>query len=196
MTDLPESWDCSAVEVWAPTGSEMAEIDRVATVSGAAEERTLIEAAGREIAGRVVAHFPVGPVCVLVGSGHNGADGVAAGRTLLAWGRRVRFVQVGGNPPEPDVSAGWPIVLEPADTFLENPPTEGVLLDGMLGTGSSGPPRPQLAQLIEAANQSDLPVVSIDGPSGADMTSGAVAGACVHAHLTLFLPSPRHLVRD
>jgi NAD(P)H-hydrate epimerase len=192
MTDLPESWECSAVEVWAPTGLEMVEIDRQATASGATEERTLIEAAGREIAGRICAHFPRGPVCVLVGSGHNGADGVSAGRTLLSWGRQVRFIQAGRTRPTPDASAGWPIPLEEASSILERPPTEGILLDGILGTGTSGAPRPDQAKLIEEANRLDLPVVSIDGPSGADMTSGGIAGACIRARLTLCLGWPKY----
>lgn len=191
MTDKSETWDRSAVEVWATTGPEMAEIDRRATASGAVQERTLIEAAGREIAGRVSSQFPFGPVCVLVGSGHNGADGVSAGRTLVSWGRQVRFVQAGRRSPLPDASSGWPIVLEPADSFLSHPPTEGIVLDGILGTGASGAPRPDQTTLIEAANQLDLPIVSIDGPSGADMTSGAVDGACIRARLTLCLGWPK-----
>jgi NAD(P)H-hydrate epimerase len=169
----------------------MAEIDRVAVERGRAEERVLIEAAGREIARRLCALWPEGPVCALVGNGHNGADALAAGRTLRVWGRPVRFVLAGGREPTPDARAGWPIELEPADEFLATPPSDGVILDGILGTGATGPPRPDQAVLIERVHQLGLPVVSIDGPSGADMTTGEVAGACVRADLTVCLGWPK-----
>ncbi|MDH3297129.1 MAG: NAD(P)H-hydrate dehydratase [Gemmatimonadota bacterium] len=191
MIASSDAWSRSAAEVWLPTGPEMAEIDRVAVERGAADERVLIEAAGREIARRISVRWPEGPVCALVGSGHNGADALAAGRTLLAWGRPMRFVLAGSGEPIPDARAGWPIALEPADQFLAAPPSEGVVLDGILGTGAAGPPRPEQARLIDAVNRMRLPVISIDGPSGADMTSGAIRGACVEADLTVCLGWPK-----
>lgn len=169
----------------------MVAIDRVATESGGAEERVLIEAAGREIARCLARRWPDGPVCALVGSGHNGADALAAGRTLFTWGREVRFVLVGSREPTPDARSGWPIELESRDSFLDSPPTAGVLLDGILGTGATGAPRPEQATLIELVNRLELPVVSIDGPSGADMTSGAIPGACIGAQLTVCLGWPK-----
>ncbi|TFG66612.1 MAG: NAD(P)H-hydrate dehydratase [Gemmatimonadales bacterium] len=174
-----------------PTGSEMVEIDRLAVERGGAEERVLIEAAGREIARRLACRWPDGPVCALIGSGHNGADALAAGRTLLTWGRDVRFVLAGTREPATDARSGWPIALESLDEFRSSPPTAGVLLDGILGTGASGAPRPEQAALIQAVNSLELPVVSIDGPSGADLTTGAIPGACIRAHLTVCLGWPK-----
>ncbi len=191
MTIESGAWRRAAVEVWLPTGPEMVAIDRVATERGGAEERVLIETAGREIARRLAFRWPYGPVCALVGSGHNGADALAAGRTLLTWGRDVRFVLAGSREPTPDARAGWPIELESRDTFCDSPPTAGVLLDGILGTGASGAPRPELATFIELVNRLELPIVSIDSPSGADMTTGAVPGACVQAQLTVCLGWPK-----
>ncbi len=169
----------------------MVAIDRVAIESGGAEERVLIEAAGREIARCLARRWPDGPVCALVGSGHNGADALAAGRTLLTWGREVRFVLVGSREPTPDARSGWPIELESLDSFCDSPPTAGVLLDGILGTGATGAPRREQADLIELVNRLDLPIVSIDGPSGADMTSGAIPGVCIRARLTVCLGWPK-----
>ncbi len=185
------AWRRSATEVWIPTGREMIEIDRAAVETGGVEERVLIEAAGREIARRLACRWPEGPVCALVGSGHNGSDALAAGRTLLTWGRDVRFVLAGNREPTPDARSGWPIELESLDTFRESPPTAGVLLDGILGTGASGAPRSEQADLIDLVNRLGLPVVSIDGPSGADMTTGAIPGVCIQAQLTVCLGWPK-----
>ena len=84
-------------------------MDRRAVESGAIPERELIESAGREIAHQVADQYPDGTVVALAGSGHNGADALVALRTLSAWGRRVRAVQCGSAPPEPDVLRGWEI---------------------------------------------------------------------------------------
>ncbi len=66
-----------------------------------------------------------------------------------------------------------------------------MLLDGLLGTGVTGPPREPIAGLIQAANASGLPIVAVDGPSGVDFTTGAVAGACIRASLTVSLGWPK-----
>ena len=191
MTGRNEAWQECGAEIWAPTASEMAALDRSAVERGLASERTLIEAAGRELARRIAASWPDGPICGLVGGGHNGADTMVALRTLAAWGRDVRAVLGGSAPPEPDVRAGWPIELESPGSFADAPPTGGVLVDGLLGTGASGAPRSPQAELIERANALGLPTVAADLPSGADPTSGAVPGACVRADLTVCFGWPK-----
>ncbi|HSM09485.1 MAG TPA: NAD(P)H-hydrate dehydratase [Gemmatimonadota bacterium] len=191
MTGRHEAWrDCGA-EVWAPSAPEMAALDHDAVERGLASERTLIEAAGRELARRVAESWSEGPVCGLVGSGHNGADTMVALRTLAAWGRDVRAVGGGSGPPEPDVRAGWPIELESPESFAAAPPIGGVVVDGLLGTGASGAPRPPQAELIERTNSLGLPIVAADLPSGADPTTGAVPGACVRADCTVCFGWPK-----
>ena len=176
--------------VWLPTAEEMAELDRRATESGATTERALIESAGREIAHSVQRRFPRGEVLALAGSGHNGADALVALRTLAAWGREVRAVGCGARLPEPDVLVDWPIELRPPEE-LGSLLTDGrIVLDGLLGTGVTGAPREPIAGMIRSVNASGLPVVAVDGPSGANFTSGAVAGDCVRARLTVSLGWP------
>ena len=188
---FPEWWRLAAVEVWLPTAVEMVELDRVATSSGAISERTLIENAGREVARHLQMRWPDGPVLALAGSGHNGADGLVALRTLRAWGRDVRAIRCGRRAPEPDVLTGWDIELEEPETLESVLATSPIVLDGILGTGLTEAPRPAQATLIETVNRSASPVVAVDGPSGADLTSGAVPGACIQARLTVTLGWPK-----
>ncbi len=201
VTTDREAWAAGAETVWLPTAAEMVELDRVAVAGGATTERTLIEAAGREIAHRVQAHWPEGSVVAVVGSGHNGADALVALRTLHAWGRNVRAILASSSSPEPDVLIGWDISLQEPDALPEACVGAAVILDGILGTGVTGAPREPQASLIEQLNSFDIPVAAVDGPSGADFSTGAVAGVCIRATLTVTLGWPnvgllRHPARE
>jgi NAD(P)H-hydrate epimerase len=55
-------------------------------------------------------------------------------------------------------------------------PTAGVVVDALLGTGASGPPRPAIAGLLDRLHDVALPVVAVDGPTGLDLGTGAVHG--------------------
>ncbi len=181
----------AAREVWLPTASEIAALDRYAVDSGAIPERALIENAGREVARLVHEFWPEGPIVAAAGSGHNGADALVAARSLRAWGREVRAVRCGSRRPEPDVLAGWDFPL------LEPPELSAALrgatvaIDGIFGTGLSEAPREPQASMIEELNAADAAPASVDGPSGANFSTGEVPGACVRAALTVSLGWPK-----
>lgn len=189
--DRPADWTQGAELVWLPTAEEMAGLDRDAVEAGHADERTLIEAAGREVARELQRRWPAGPVLGLVGSGHNGADALVALRTLAAWGREVRAVLGGGSPPEPDVRAGWELPLAGPESLAEAASGAVVAVDGLLGTGVRGAPREPQASLLTTLDALPLPVLAVDGPSGIDFTTGAVPGACVRAACTVALGWPK-----
>ena len=114
-----EAWRLGAETVWLPSTGEMSALDSDAVTSGATTERTLIEAAGREVARRVQAHWPDGRVVGLAGRGHNGADALVALRTLRAWGRDVCAILASGTPPDPDVLIGSDVALESSDSLSD-----------------------------------------------------------------------------
>ena len=93
-------------------------------------------------------------------------------------------------PPRPDVIIGWDIPLHTPDELADVCAGASVVVDGILGTGVTGAPRRPQGLLIERLNSFGLPVAAVDGPSGADFSTGAVAGACVHATLTVALGWP------
>ncbi|MDP2483026.1 MAG: NAD(P)H-hydrate dehydratase [Candidatus Palauibacterales bacterium] len=185
-----EAWTLGAQTVWLPSAAEMAALDREAVVRGATTERTLIEVAGREVARRVQERWPAGRVVAIAGRGHNGADALVALRTLRAWGREVTAVLASDTMPDPDVLVGWDIAARGPAELDRSCVGASVILDGILGTGVTGAPREPQATLIDRLNAMDLPVVAVDGPSGANFTSGAVAGACVRADVTVSLGWP------
>jgi hydroxyethylthiazole kinase-like uncharacterized protein yjeF len=203
-TAVMAGWEARALgaeTVWLPTAEEMGELDRVAVASGATTERTLIEAAGREVARRVQAHWPEGSVVGVAGRGHNGADALVALRTLRSWGRDVSAVLASGSTPDPDVLVGCDIPILNPSQLPEACVGASVVLDGILGTGVTGAPREPQANLIGDINGLGIPVAAVDGPSGANFTTGEVAGACIRASVTVSLGWPnlgllRHPARD
>lgn len=103
----------------------------------------------------------------------------------------MRALRSADRPPHPDVLQGWDILLEEPDTIGSLLSEAAVLIDGVLGTGISGPPREPQAGVIRAVNATDVPTVAVDGPSGVDFTTGHIPGDCVKATLTVALGWPK-----
>ena len=79
----------------------------------------------------------------------------------------------------------WPLRILTEDAAETAWAEASVLLDGMLGTGAKGAPRPPQARMIEKMNASGRPIVAVDGPSGVDLTTGETPGEAIRADLTV-----------
>ena len=158
-----------------------------------------MENAGQRAALIIEHLFPEGRVLALVGSGNNGGDALVCVRALSAWGRRVMAVQVGKRPRPDPVLHGWEIpctILDPgrpgaAQELAAALAEADVVVDGLLGTGIRGAPRPGHAAAIRAANEATAAVVALDAPSGVDGTSGGVPGDAVRADVTVAFGWPK-----
>ncbi|MFZ5910977.1 MAG: NAD(P)H-hydrate epimerase [Chloroflexota bacterium] len=134
----------------------------------------------------------------LVGPGNNGGDTLVALEQLAFEGWRARAYLVKRKPDDLVKrleAAGGEIIHAEADekfdalaTFIE---TSDLLLDGLLGTGVKLPLKPEMAQVLETANQVldvlDEPpfIVAVDCPSGVDCDTGEAADECIPADLTV-----------
>ncbi|MGH7642079.1 MAG: NAD(P)H-hydrate epimerase [Candidatus Dormibacteria bacterium] len=140
-----------------------------------------------------------GPIAVLAGKGNNGGDALGCARHLAAWGRQVRSVTLGevaesGTSYARQVQAAQAagVELRPvghdADATLDwalGP--AGLVVDGLLGTGSVGAARGLVARVVRHINASAALVLAIDVPSGLDATTGIARGDCVRADATVML---------
>jgi NAD(P)H-hydrate epimerase len=151
-----------------------------------------MENAGRSAALVLERLFPKGQVTALVGTGNNGGDALVLLRNLAAWGRPVSAILVGERAMEEDLLHGWGI-----RTFLDSDyqgslalldgelAQAQVLVDGVLGTGISGPARERQSWAINGMNRAEAPVLALDIPSGVDANTGAVPGDAVVAEVTV-----------
>ena len=61
----------------------------------------------------------------------------------------------------------------------------------MIGYSLRGAPRPPISDMILRANESGIPILSLDLPSGLDATTGKAHEPCVVAERTLTLALPK-----
>ncbi len=195
----PSEWDVprfyGQAEVYAPTGSESAEFDRWSIDEAGVPSPVLMENAGRGAALVLSRVYPDGSVLVVVGAGNNGGDGLVLARSLSAQGREVEVVVVGERTSPDPLLHGWPVPVYQAPEGIEvlsaGLGRGGVVVDALLGTGIRGLPREPQAGVIRAMNELDIPIVSLDVPSGVDADSGAVPGDAVRAELTIAFGAPK-----
>jgi len=129
-------------------------------------------------------------VMVLCGGGNNGGDGLAVARHLHNRGVYVEFAtHTGAAGYSGDAKINRDIV---AAMGLENPTFEDadiplqagavdLIVDALYGTGLSTPPRDP--RYVEMMNGWDIPILSVDIPSGLDCDTGEPLGpACVRAY--------------
>lgn len=138
------------------------------------------------------------PIVVLAGRGNNGGGGLAAARHLLNWGAWVQIVLT--HPPTdlpPGATRDQLSILQKMDAPLawaeegwELPPAD-LVVDALIGYRLSGDPRGRTADLIQLANSSVAPILSLDAPSGIDPTSGRLAVPHVSATATMTLALPK-----
>lgn len=64
------------------------------------------------------------------------------------------------------------------------------MIDARIGYGLTGAPRAAAADVIRWANDQPAPILSLDTPSGLDVTTGHVADPCVEATVTMTLALP------
>lgn len=177
------------------TAAEAAAADAAAIAAGT-PSRALMQRAGAAAAGEIVrryAHLLGAGVAVHAGPGNNGGDAWVVARALARYGVQVRATQWGAAAPATDDAR---FEAERARGFMGMPEptgTEGVIVDGVLGTGARAPVREFVEVYVRhvLAAQSDAPgsmrpvVVALDVPTGIDATTGDAIGPCIRADLTL-----------
>jgi ADP-dependent NAD(P)H-hydrate dehydratase / NAD(P)H-hydrate epimerase len=129
-------------------------------------------------------------IAVVCGGGNNGGDGYVVARLARSAGLETRVLaataaeKLGGDARRAHadlLAAGGAVQAFAADALADC----DVIVDGLLGIGLKGPPRPESLAVIGAINAAHRPVLALDIPSGLDSDSGAVVADAVRADVTL-----------
>jgi len=183
------------------TPQQMRDTEEAAFARGVSAER-LMDQAGAHIAGAVTQFSPEpGVLFGFVAKGHNGGDVLAAAPHLIAAGWEVTIILI--SP----IDKFRPLTRKKLDalphgTDVRTAPLEisncpirpgrpVVVLDGLLGTGASGPLRPEYFSACQQINQirthHHATTFAIDMPSGLDGTTGVPDANATVADITLTL---------
>ncbi|HET9679148.1 MAG TPA: NAD(P)H-hydrate dehydratase [Gammaproteobacteria bacterium] len=129
-------------------------------------------------------------ILVLCGSGNNGGDGYVLARLAHEAGM-TSILCAAGRKPGVDTAAGQARAgfLKTGGTIDEFDEAlckqADVIVDGLLGTGLDRPIRDDSAALIQAVNESAVPVLALDIPSGLSADTGCVLGCAIKAEQTV-----------
>ena len=169
--------------------------EQTAAAAGLSEE-TMMAHAGRNAARIIETEFRRRPGCrrvvIVTGKGNNAGDGIVAAAVLPVPAVIAAAVPLTGLTGAAAChAAGLPdrVPVVPADKMEFQP--GDLIVDALLGTGFRGDVREPLATLIRRINQSGLPVIALDLPSGLDGDTGR-AGLAVKADLTITFGAPKH----
>jgi len=187
------------------TSEQVARLDAAAAECGVSTLQ-LMEIAGWQVArcawrslGRPVS------VSVVAGYGNNGGDGLDAARHLATWGCAVRVLVLGDEAKVTGVvrdhvrsarrcGVDVTVAADPAAVRGVVAGTE-LTLDAILGTGLRSAPREPQASAIRALNESGVPVLSVDVPSGLDATTGEAFDPTIRAAVTCTLTAMKQGLR-
>lgn len=163
----------------------------------------LMENAGRSCAELVkekLANVKEPKVCIFCGTGNNGGDGYVIARHLLNSSFKVTVVLCGQlSKVRGDAKINLDILQkigQPIEQLdLDKPDIEqnvknfaagtDMLVDALFGTGLQGSLNEKYQRLINAINDSELPILAVDIPSGLDCDTGQPLGAAVRATYTV-----------
>jgi len=179
------------------TRKQSRQVDRRAMEEYGISGLVLMENAGRGVADVLCEKGIEGPVVICCGKGNNAGDGFVIARHLDLRGFDAR-VLLWAEPSEltGDAAANFRI-LEKTDVPIEvfadehdparldrNLSGAAWIVDGLLGTGARGEPRPPLDAVIDQLNASSAPKLAIDLPSGLDCDTGQATRHTIRAALT------------
>ena len=134
---------------------------------------------------------------VLVDSGGNGGGGICVARHLANRGAKVRLCL--SSPDHLKEVPLWQhhIVqftpgqeMTPSELTTSSAPVDPIL-DALIGYSLRSVSRGMALDLIQWANQTEAPILSLDIPSGVDATTGSTPGTSIHARWTITLALPK-----
>jgi len=177
----------------------MREVDRIAVEETGPTLLQMMENAGRSLAALAMHllgdRWSRSRIVALAGSGGNGGGGICAVRHLANRSVDVRVCLA--EPERLTAASSFQRRIFRASAGREFndlrrlTPRPDLILDGLIGYGLKGAPTGKTADLIEWANETGVPILALDVPSGINATDGNAPGIFVKPKWTLTLALPK-----
>jgi len=184
------------IEVPSVTEAQMRELDRIAVEETGPNLYQMMENAGRDLVLKAIdmlgEKWASSSLVVLAGTGGNGGGGICAARHLANRGVHVKLVisnveRLGDVPSfQYEVYKNTGSRAQKLSDF-----GPGLIIDAIVGYGLKSAPHGAALEMINWANGSGAPVLSLDAPSGVDSTTGESPGEYIKAKCTITLALPK-----
>ena len=179
--------------------AEMRAVEGALFVAGLSRD-ALMEKAGLALAAKIAKLYPhktYASVCVFVGPGGNGGDGLVVARELLLAGRTVAVWLCQSAVLNETNARLWAVFQKLGGQRLASITQAApcsFFVDALFGFGLNAGRGldAEFAEVIGLLNASKVPVVSLDVPSGLNSDTGAVQTCAVEATHTLCLGLYKH----
>ncbi len=129
-------------------------------------------------------------IAVLAGRGNNGGDALLVGALALQHGLDVDAF-ASAEPPGGDAARARDSFLEAGGRIARFAGADfaaaDLIVDGVFGTGLARAIEGEAAAVIERANESGVPILAVDIPSGLSADTGMRLGAAIRAEATVSL---------
>jgi len=168
------------------SAAQVRELDRIAIEDFKIPGLVLMKRAGLALYEVLCEMWPDDNLTVFCGTGNNAGDGYVVAKLARQQNRPIRVIQVGDvEKLRGDAKSAYD---EASATGVEIIPfsecinlEQGVVVDALLGTGVTGQIREPVAHVINVINNSQLPVIAVDIPSGLCSDTGMILGAAIKA---------------
>ena len=128
-------------------------------------------------------------ILVLAGGGNNGGDALVLARLAKLAGKQVKVLALGNVNRMPSEAqqalAAWQAEGGQLDLSRQFDWPCDVIIDGVLGIGLNNDVRAPLQALFAQVNQSGVPVLALDLPSGLSADTGKLLGCAIKASATI-----------
>ena len=166
---------------------------------------TLMQEAGLALF-KFVQAKALAPIAIFIGGGNNGGDGLVLAKHLLQAGIQSTVFSLA---PESKFKNEAKLALDDFsqaggslfdfNKITEEPKQASLLLhegfklivDCMLGNGAKGELRTEFAAVVQIINESGLPVIAADAPTGYDSATHVRNNICIQANETMLFGFPR-----
>ena len=189
------------------TAKQMKEIDRLTSEICGVPSLTLMENAGFNLylaLEEMLDDVMTSDIAIICGKGNNGGDGFVLARQLLQRGVFPDiFLLADKDSVQGDAAVNLQALLKSdypvveitdeeswADVADALPPYD-VVVDAILGTGICKPLEGLFAQVVADINESEIPVLSVDIPSGMYSDAMEAEGLTVWADRTITFTAPK-----
>jgi len=171
------------------SAKSVAQLDRIAIEEQGIAGIILMKRAGRALLDELLESFgSPSLLSIFCGSGNNAGDGYIAAALAAAKNIPVQVVEL-SDSLSPDAAQAKQFAERANVSFVAFDGSidiaEGVIVDSLLGTGFHGELRQQYGEAIQLINDSGLPVMAVDIPSGLNPDSGHIAEVAVAADITV-----------